>query len=250
MSDEPSPPDPGGARQRRLLTVFLLVHWWAVLAYVLPSTREALAPVPDPLEVVAGKVIPKAVLLTLPVTEVYWNLTATRQTWTLFAPWPAAWSNSVRVVPYFPAGEGTWVADTVQVEGAAERPYPHLLRHRSYRILFNLGYTAWEGWYRPFFAREMCSTLRDQDGRRPEGVALQAVWTPIPVPWQEGQDTTPYPQRLGGYDCSALRIHDGSPWREYGLPEVLDTRGWPVVTSPADTIADAPADTPMVGSGS
>lgn len=211
-----------------------------MLAYVLPSTRDALSPVPDLIEPVAARVIPKAVLLTLPVTEVYWNLTGTRQAWTLFAPSPSAWANSVRVVPYFPLGDRRWLADTVQVEGAAERAYPHLLRHRSYRILFNLGYAAWEGWYRPFFAREMCGTLRDTEGRRPEGVALFSLWTPIPVPWRPTSGEEPYLQRLGGYDCAVLDVREAPPWREYGLPDALDTRGWPVVLAPVDTAAPAP----------
>jgi len=256
VAGDPSRPELVGTGRRRLLTVFLLLHWGAVAAYVLPSTRDALEPFPDALEPLAGKVIPKAVILALPVAEPYWNLTATRQAWTLFAPWPSAWGASVRVVPYFPTEEGGgWRADTVRVEGAAERPYPHLLRHRSYRILFNLGYQTWEVWYRPFFAREMCGTLTDREGRRPEGVTLHTLWTPIRVPWADGGEE-PYLQRLGGYDCSALRPVARAPWREYGLPDVVDTRDWPVErapsggTPPADTLpSEGAAHPPRPGGG-
>lgn len=208
-------------------------------AYLLPATREALDPLPDAAQAVVGRLLPPVVRAVTPAARVYWDLTATRQIWTLFAPYPADWDNTIQVVPYFATGEeDRWVADTVRLVGPSELPYPHLTRHRSWRILFNLGYEAWEGWYRPFFAREMCSTLRDGRGRLPDGVALFAVWRPIPVPWAP-TDAEPYLQRLGGYGCAALSARPpGEPWREYGVPLSVDTRGWPVVSALADSVSE------------
>lgn len=232
-------PEPGG-RSRRALTAFFLLHWGAVLAWVLPGTPEALEPLPDWMEPTVSAVLPPVLRWVRPVAEPYWDLTATRQTWTLFAPSPAEWVSSVRVVPFFPAaaegGAARWVADTLLLEGPEQVPYPHLLRHRTYRVLWNLGYEAWGTSYRALFAREMCRTLRTADGRAPDGVVLLDRWTRIPVPWAGGAPDV-YDQRLGGFDCAPFSGDGRAAWAEYGLPERIDDRDWPTAASlppPAD----------------
>jgi len=233
-----------GVRRRRLLTVLLILHWGAVADYVLPATREALDPLPAWLEPAVAAVVPRVVRWTSPITLPYLNLTATRQTWTLFAPYPAEWTNSVRVVPYFPAADGEgWVADTLVLRGPREAPYPHILHHRSFRVMWNLGYERWGAWYRPLFAREMCRTLRDRGGRAPQGVLLLNRWTPIQIPWAK-RESSVYDQRLGGFDCATSDEAGRVAWRAYGLPEPVDTHAWGRVNAAAPDSAGAAGDAP------
>lgn len=243
MSDDSGPSDRTAADaspwRRRGLTLLLLLHWGAVAAFILPATREALEPVPAWIRPAVAKIIPPVVRWTSPVTQRYWNLTATRQTWTLFAPYPADWSNSIRVVPYF-AVEGrpdAWVGDTLALRGPERVAYPHMRDHRSYRILWNLGYDVWGDWYRPLFARELCRSLQDERGRSPAGVLLLDRWTRITLPWGDATPDT-YDQRLGGFGCDSFTGDRKPVWAPYGLPGTLDTRGWPEVGPRADTAVD------------
>lgn len=252
-SDGPSSPGGGGSRRARLLlSFFFVLHWGAVAVYILPKERSSLELLPDPLEETAFWVIPRLVRAAWPVAQPYVDMTATRQHWTLFAPWPASWSSSIRVVPFFPvAGTDTlWQADTVEIQGPVERGPPYFLHHRTYRLLYNLGYDSWGTFYRPFFAREMCRSLQARDGRTPSGLSLVAEWRYLVPPW-EGEGARPeasplrspsvnhtdtgdeaafYRQWLGGFDCAAQPDTAGHrAWSTYGLPDPLPVEGWPRV---------------------
>ncbi len=237
----PSGGSGGSRRQRVILSIFFVVHWGAVFTYVLPQERESLDLLPGWARAVALWTIPRAVNNAWPVAKPYLDITATRQTWTLFAPWPANWKSSIRVVPYFPVpgSDALWVADTVVLQGSVERPYPHILGHRTYRILYNMGYDDWGVGYRPHFARELCRSLRTTDGRAPDGLSLLAVWWPLTPPW-EGTPGDRYDQFLGGFDCEAdERANARAPWKRYGLPAALDASGWPEVAARDTTAAEA-----------
>lgn len=222
----------GSRRSRTLLTVFFVLHWGAVGTYLLPTERASVELFPGIGQRITYALAPRLARATWPVARPYLDMTATRQHWTLFAPWPANWENSVRVAPFFPVPgrDDLWVVDTLVVEGPRERPYPHILDHRTFRVLYNLGYENWGDVYRPYFAREMCRTLRTPDGRAPSGVALVVEWWLMEPPWWERTGER-YRQWLGGYDCAE---EDGGPpverWTAYGLPAVVDPTGWDTVT--------------------
>lgn len=207
-------------RTRVLLSLFFLLHFGAVLAYVGPAEPDSLERLPEPLRTPLQAVAPPLVRAAWPVARPYLDLTGARQHWSLFAPDPAAWAASVEVVAYYPAGgagdeaaggrPGTrparaWTADTVLLRGPREVPYPHLVDHRSFRVLYNLGYEGWGAFYRPIFARHLCRTLREEgSGRRPVGVALTSIWEHTRVWWRDPADEPGlYRQPLGGYDCRA-----------------------------------------------
>jgi len=217
--------------RRRVLSIFFVVHWMAVAAYVLPSTKAGVETLPAWMQPTAAIVLPRVVQATSRLALPYQDLAGVRQHWTLFAPWPAAWSSSVRVLPYFPAADGDgWVADTLTIRGPREQSYPHILNHRTHRLLFNMGYRTWGQIYRPHFAREMCRSLRDGRGRPPGGVELFSEWFLIAIPWGEAEESRVYRQRLGGWDCDAGAGEAMGPvWSVYGLPERVDTGDWPSV---------------------
>jgi hypothetical protein len=180
-------------------------------------------------------VVPPVVRRLQPLAGPYLELTATRQNWRLFAPWPADWKGSLEVVPYFPVpgsdDQPGWQADTLRIRGPMEVPYPHLLHHRTYRILFNMAYVGWGEAYRPHFAREMCRTLRTRDGRAPDGVSLVAEWRYIRPPWS-AESVPSYRQRMGGFDCpDQTGRRQRASWPPYGLPRTVDVSGWPVVSA-------------------
>ncbi len=234
------PEDPGGPlpgrRTRLLLSLLLLLHWGSVCWYLAPTSRAGVEALPAWLQPGAGLLFPGVLPRAAPVAGAWLDLTATRQHWTLFAPWPANWASSIRAVPYFPDAHGGWYADTVIVRGAPEAPYPHVLHHRTYRILFNLGYDGFGAQYRPYFARALCRSLRTAGGEGPEGVALEAVWEATVAPWEEGAPE-PYRQRLGGYRCADVAdlgptdgpVGDAWAWRPYRLPAPVPVEGWPRV---------------------
>ena len=230
-------PGPDSRRRRgRWLSLFFIVHWGAVASYVLPSSSYSLEPVPDWLEPAAALVIPRAVRWTAPLTEPYLDLTGTRQHWTLFAPRPSAWTTTVKVVPYFPVdgledGGAGWLSDTLTTRGPRERGHPHVLHHRTHRILFNLGYDSWANWYRGYFAMGVCRTLVDERGTPPDGIEVISEWHRIWIPWHERSGDDVYVQRLGGFDCDLAGGGQQAPWHAYGLPDPVDTRGWGVVTA-------------------
>lgn len=213
-------PEARGRLGRVLLSLFFVLHWGAIAAYLLPVDDEALEPLPAWMRPVAAAAIPPA-RAAWPLARPYLDLTGTRQHWTLFAPEPADWVPSVRVVAHFPevhAGTG-WRADTVLVRGPREAAYPHLLHHRTYRVLFNIGYEAWGVQYRRLFAREMCRSLPDAAGHPPAGVELMATWHSMPLPWRdEAPARAPYEQWLGGFDCGPDPRPPEAPWPAYGLP--------------------------------
>lgn len=215
-------------RTRVLLSLFFLLHFGAVLAYVGPAVPDSLERLPEPLRTPLAVVGPPLVRAAWPVARPYLDLTGARQHWTLFAPDPAAWAVSVEVVAYYPAGEmdGTgsaegvdgrdgadgWRADTIRLRGPREVPYPHLVDHRSFRVLYNLGYEGWGAFYRPIFARYLCETLGEDGSGRPAGVSLTSIWEHTRVWWRDPADELPlYRQPLGGYDCGAPA--EGAPAR-------------------------------------
>jgi hypothetical protein len=207
----------------------------SVAAYVLPATREALEPLPDWLEPIGREVVPRAVRWTSPVTAPYLDVSGARQHWTLFAPRPAEWAPTIHAVPYFPAADSGWVTDTLTLQGPREQRRPHVLHHRTHRVLFNLGYESWGRSYRGHFAAGLCRTLVDVEGRRPDGLELIAEWHRIGLPWAPEDGLESYRQRLGGFDCAPEQLDRGVPWRPYGLPDPVDTRGWTTVFSRPDT---------------
>lgn len=237
LSPESADPDGGDGRRssrrslQAWLSAFFIIHWMSVAAYVLPATKEAMEPLPDWLEPLASAVIPRAVRWTSPVTAPYLDLTGVRQHWTLFAPRPAEWAPSIRVVPYFASADSGWVRDTLTLRGPREQGRPHVLHHRTHRVLFNLGYESWGRSYRGHFAAGLCRTLVDLQGRGPQGLELVAEWYPIGLPWAPGEVPSNYRQRLGGFDCSPEQVGAAAPWAAYGLPEAVDTRGWTTVFS-------------------
>ena len=225
-------PPRSGRRRRLVLSLFFALHWGAVVTYVLPETRESLEPVPAALRPLATFVFPRLVQNTWWLTNPYLNLTGTRQHWGMFAPFPAEWTGTVKVVPYFrvatPDGSDAWLGDTLVVHGARDVDFPHFLHHRTYRILYNLGDDGWGNSYRPVFAREMCRTLRDQEGQAPEGISLLLAWIQI-VPSWEDRNVTEQLQWMGGYPCSEESVAVARrPWGVYRLPEPVSTEGWPV----------------------
>lgn len=239
MTPDPEPEGPAGRRSRALLSFFFLLHWGAVCAYLLPGTRAALEPLPEALRVPATLVFPRMVRAVWPVARPYLDLTATRQHWMMFAPDPADWTPSVEVVPHFEVEDGGWRADTLRLRGPREAGYPHFLDHRTFRVLFNLGYEDWGAWYRPWFAREMCRSIVNPAGGTPEGVALLARWDPIRPPWEE-PGRAPYVQWMGGFDCPE-QAEPRAPWRGYGLPYPVDPSGWPLLERRPQASAGAPA---------
>lgn len=243
----PEDPEPRRSIRRRWLSIFFVVHWWAVLAYVVPSTRAGIEPLPDWLEPAVAVVAPRAVRWTSVVTVPYLDLTATRQHWTLFAPDPAGWVQSLRVVPYFPTDEDSvWVADTLTFQGPRELEHPHVLNHRTFRLFYNMGYVDWGAAYRGHFAREMCRTLRDRAGGAPDGVEFFADWYPMWAPWVEPwYDEDVYRQRLGGWDCrDEARVEPGTLWWAYGLPDPVPTEGWRRVAWPPPEGMDPGSEPP------
>ncbi len=215
-----------GLRTRILLSVFIVLHWGSVAAWILPGTKASLQPLPRWIREPAAAVFPPYVHGVWPVAGPYLDLTATRQNWMMFAPTPANWVSTVEVVAYFPVGHGrhAWLPDTLVLRGGREVPYPHLLHHRSYRILYNLGYKDWGAYYRPIFAREMCREIRDAHGDHPAGVVLRADWARIRVPWEAPAATDTYYQRMGGYSCGKVSV-DRAPWRPYGIPDSVSLAG-------------------------
>lgn len=207
-----------GPGLRTLLSAFFLLNFGSVLVYHLPSGRPDVPGIPplvtEPLEAV----LPPLKVAAWPVARRYMDATATRQRWTLFAPYPAEWNVSLDVKAFYPksghgglegaeAAEGEradrameWVVDSIRVEGAREVPYPHWFRHRSFRIVFNMGYERWGDHYRPVYARHLCRTLRDERGVAPDGVSLTARWTRTTIPWRDEEPET-YEQFLGGFSC-------------------------------------------------
>ena len=189
---------------RGALSLLFLLHWGAVAAYLLPSSEEALADVPEPLATPMRALVVPAAGAVEPVSSRWLGLVAGRQHWGLFAPWPIEWSASLLAVAYYPAGEGgAWSADTVRVRGPRETPYPHWWDHHRFRLVLNMGYESWGSVYRPHHARWLCRTLRGPDGRGPGGVRLVAEWERIQVPWLPPEAKPRYEQFLGGYTCPA-----------------------------------------------
>jgi hypothetical protein len=224
-----------GVGRRRWLSAFFVIHWLAVALYLLPATKDALEPLPGWLESAGGMVFPRAVRWTSPVTVPYLDLTGVRQHWTLFAPHPASWAPTIKVVPYFGVdGEEAWLADTVTIQGPREQRHPHVLHHRTHRVLFNLGYESWGRAYRTYFAQGLCRTLADSRGRSPDGIELISEWHRIRIPWDQPTEAEVYTQRLGGFDCASEDGDRGAPWRAYGIPDRLATEGWPRVEALPD----------------
>lgn len=186
---------------RAALSLVFLLHWSAVAAYVLPSSEEALRDLPRPLAAPARALVVPAVEAVAPLSARWVNLFAARQHWGLFAPRPIEWSSSLFAVAYHRDPDGGWTADTVRVLGARETPYPHWWDHHRFRLLLNMGYESWGAAYRPHHARWLCRTLRAEDGRRPAGVRLVAVWEWTEVPWLPPEPRSPYEQFLGGFTC-------------------------------------------------
>jgi hypothetical protein len=188
-----------------------------------------------------GAIVPRLVQNTSWITRPYLDLTGTRQHWGLFAPNPADWTGTVKVLPYFsvtaPDGSDAWRGDTLVVEGAIEADYPHFRHHRSYRVLYELGDAGQDGVYAQLFAREMCRTLRDTRWRPPDGLSLYLTWSEIVTPWADGapSDSTMW---IGGFTCSELD-GDGAaePWPVYGLPDPVVTDEWPLVLPDSAAVA-------------
>ncbi len=209
----------------------------------MPVERSSVELFPRWLQEIVYRVVPRVAPVTWPVARHYLDITGTRQHWTLFAPWPANWKSSVMVAPFFPE-EGhsdRWRVDTLVVEGPYERPYPHVLDHRTFRILYNLGYENSGTVYRPYFAREMCRTLRTDAGVAPDGVSLMIDWWLMSAPWL-GEGDEYYRQWLGGFDCQEEDQGPGPAkrrWTAYGLPATMDVSGWSVAEWPdSASVAD------------
>lgn len=189
---------------RAALSVLFVVHWGSVAAYLMPATEAALTDLPAPLAVPVRAVAVPAAAAVEPLASPWLDLTAARQHWGLFAPWPVEWSSSLFAVAYYgEPGGGAWSADTVWTAGPREDPYPHWWDHHRYRLIFNMGFETWGSVYRPHRARWLCRTLRSADGRAPDGVRLVAVWEWTRVPWLAPDPRSPYEQFLGGFTCEA-----------------------------------------------
>ena len=86
-----------------LLSLFFLLHWGSVAAYVLPGTEAGLDALPAWMVPPARAVLPRYVHNVWPVARPYLDLTSTRQSWALFAPNPSHRVSSIDVVSYVPA---------------------------------------------------------------------------------------------------------------------------------------------------
>jgi hypothetical protein len=208
-SIEPGPdPSPNGTSARRyrvLVSLLLLLHLGSVGAHLLPQSEDGLAGLPafmrGPVQVVSSAYLRVA----WPVAHRYLDLTATRQNWRLFAPDPVDWDVKVHAIAFWKIGPDSadFVADTVRLPAGGEVPYPHLVRRRETRVLFNLGYEGAGEAYRPFYADWLCRTLPRRDGAGPSGLKLVAYWRPVVAPWSPPPENDRAEQSLGGFTCPA-----------------------------------------------
>lgn len=236
-----------GRRARILLSLFIALHWGAIAVYVAPASADGIRQLPEWVQPAARVAVAPVAHALWPVVAPYLDLTSTRQSWTLFAPYPADWIPNVHAVAYFAAEDSLgpgWQVDTLVLRGGDEEPYPHFLGHRAQRNLHQLGYAGGGGMhYRAVVARELCRSVSDGRGRLPDGIGLFAVWRRIRAPWEVGPVDEPYRQHLGGFTCDAeeARVRRRPVWVGYGLPEVVQPSSGLVRATAAPTSDTAPA---------
>ncbi len=169
-----------------------------------PSRPEGFAYLPGPLQAPARVLVGPVARAGARVTGWYLRLFQLEQSWSLFGPDPVAGTSSLDVLAWRraggPGGGAGWSVDTIRLQGARERPLPHLWDHRAFRVIDNFSNPRWVDGYLPWLATYLCRQEEERTGERPEGLEFVASWHPTRVPWQDDRPDvvrTDY----GGYAC-------------------------------------------------